>query len=89
MRLHETPWGTWIDASRIVAIEVEKVEAGWYVRVVLASSGVNDEVWSRPHTTRRDAKACADALVVALQPEAVNRSPYRAPYLGPYFRDDA
>ena len=77
MKLCETPWGTWIDAQRLVAIEVEKFGEEWFVKVLLASSCMNEEVWSRPHESESDAKACADALVVSLQPEALNRSPYR------------
>lgn len=79
MRLCETPWGAWIDASRLVAIDLEKMDGEWYVKVVLASSWMSEEVWSRPHETQRDAKACADALVLGMEPDAFTQSPYRTP----------
>jgi hypothetical protein len=79
MRLCETPWGAWIDASRIMVVEVEEEnDDGWHVKVVLAGPCTNEEVWSHAHVTRGDAKACADALIVSLQPDALQSSLYRA-----------
>jgi len=75
-RWHRTPWGDWVDLSRMVSAQVMRCDdKKWHVVCVIATMRCVHEVWSNPHDRKSDARACLDAFMVTI-PGGLG-SPYR------------
>jgi hypothetical protein len=77
-RFHRAPWGDWVDLTRLLSVSVCKHEKGWHCVAAIATQNCVHEVWSRPHATERDARACCDAFMASIEDRSVvQASPYR------------